>query len=247
LGDIHKSLKEFLKKESVPENVALNAEIKTVRHKAKKLRKPTTESAALWRRTFEVDVSADGRGSMALVRVKPTKADVAIADAIAARTDRPTEHAAEALTWGADEHVLCALAFGWWLYAIPGDTQTRRASDHVLLTTLVASALPHVLKRVFDQERPDRLTARGHLHGIPLSGRRLDAFPSGHAVHIGALASAATVLPPAQRNTVWAIGGCLVVTRIVLLAHWTSDVVAGLALGAVIERLLRSLTGFGRR
>jgi hypothetical protein len=184
---------------------------------------------------------------MALIQVKPTDLDVAIADAIAARTGRPTEHAAEALTWGADEHVLCALAFGWWLYARSSDTQTRRTSDHVLLTTLVASALPHVLKRVFDQERPDRLTARGHLHGIPLSGKRFDAFPSGHAVHIGALASAATVLPPAQRNTVWAVGGGLVLTRIMLLAHWTSDVVVGLALGAVTERLLRLLTRFGRR
>ena len=103
------------------------------------------------------------------------------------------------------------------------------------------------LKRVFDQQRADRLTALGHLHGKPISGKRLDAFPSGHAVHIGALASAATVLPPAQRNIAWVIGCGLVLTRIVLLAHWTSDVVAGLAVGAATERLLRLLTGFGRR
>jgi hypothetical protein len=147
---------------------------------------------------------------MALVRVKPTQADVAIADGIAAYTGRPTEHVAEALTWGADEHVLCVLAFSWWLYARTREVPVRRASDHVLLTTLVASAVPHVLKTIFDQERPDRLTALGHLHGIPLSGKRLDAFPSGHAVHSGALASAATVLPPAQRNAVWAVGGGLV-------------------------------------
>jgi membrane-associated phospholipid phosphatase len=184
---------------------------------------------------------------MAPIRVRPTDADVAIADAIAAHTGRPTERVAEAMTWGADEHVLCALAIGWWLSTRSAGTQTRRMSDHVLLTTLVAAALPHLLKKVFDQERPDRLTARGHLHGIPLSGKRLDAFPSGHAVHIGALASAATVLPPAQRNTVWAVGGGLVLTRIILLAHWASDVAAGLALGAVTERLLRLLTGFGRR
>ena len=184
---------------------------------------------------------------MALVRVKPTDADIAIADAVAAHTGRPAEHVAEALTWGADEHVLCALALGWWLYARSGDAQIRRASDHVLLTTLVASALPHALKRIFDQQRPDRLTALGHLRGIPLSGKRLDAFPSGHAVHIGALASAATVLSPARRNAVWAIGGGLVLTRIVLLAHWTSDVVAGLAVGVLSERLIRMLTGYGRR
>ncbi|WP_213742570.1 phosphatase PAP2 family protein [Bradyrhizobium sp. dw_411] len=184
---------------------------------------------------------------MALVRVNPTRADFAIADGIAARTDPPAEHVAEAVTWGADEHVLCALAVGWWLYARKRGAPVRRASDHVLVTTLAAAALPHVLKRIFDQERPDRLTALGHLHGIPLSGKRLDAFPSGHAVHIGALASAATVMPAAQRNAIWAVGGGLVLTRIVLLAHWTSDVVAGLAVGVIVERLLRCVTGFGRR
>ncbi|MEI9922544.1 MAG: phosphatase PAP2 family protein [Bradyrhizobium sp.] len=184
---------------------------------------------------------------MALVRVNPTRADIAIADSIAARTGPPAEHIAEAVTWGADEHVLCALAFGWWLYARKRDAPAPRASDHVLLTTLVAAALPHLLKRMFDQERPDRLTALGHLHGIPLSGNRLDAFPSGHAVHIGALASAATMLPPGQRNAVWAVGGGLVLTRIVLLAHWASDVVVGLAVGAGVERVLRFVTGFGRR
>jgi membrane-associated phospholipid phosphatase len=184
---------------------------------------------------------------MAIIRVKPTEADIAIADAIAAHTGRPAEHLAETLTWGADEHVLCVLALGWWLYARTRDEPVRRASDHVLLTTVVASALPHLLKTIFDQERPDRLTALGHVHGIPLSGKRLDAFPSGHAVHIGALASAATVLPRPQRNAVWAVGGGLVLTRIVLLAHWTSDVVAGLAVGAAVERLLRLVTGFGRR
>jgi membrane-associated phospholipid phosphatase len=185
---------------------------------------------------------------MALIRVKPTRADVAIAESVAAHTGRPAEHVAEALTWGADEHVLCALAVGWWIYARTRKAAIRQASDHVLLTTtLVASAVPHALKSIFDQQRPDRSTVLGHMHGIPLSGKRLDAFPSGHAVHIGALASAATVLPPTQRNACWAIGGGLVLTRIVVLAHWTSDVVAGLAVGVALERLLRLVTGFGRR
>jgi membrane-associated phospholipid phosphatase len=37
-----------------------------------------------------------------------------------------------------------------------------------------------------------------------------------------------------------------VATRVLLLAHWTSDVVAGLAIGAAMERLLRRFTGYGR-
>jgi undecaprenyl-diphosphatase len=99
---------------------------------------------------------------------------------------------------------------------------------------------------VFDQERPDRTTVRGHWRGVPFSGKRLDAFPSGHAVHIGALASAASTLPAKQRNLVWTIGTGLVLTRIVLLAHWASDVAAGLAVGALTERLLRFVTGYAR-
>ena len=116
------------------------------------------------------------------------------------------EQAAEALTWGADEHILCALAASWWLYARNKDKQTRLTSHHVLLTTLVVSALPHLLKTVFNQERPDRLTVRGHWRGVPFSGNRLDALPSGHAVHIGALASAASVLTARQRNAFWGVG-----------------------------------------
>jgi PAP2 superfamily len=181
---------------------------------------------------------------MAPITVRPTQVDVEIADAIAAHTGPRTEQAAELITWGADEHVLCALAVGWWLYSRSGESASRCASNHVLMTTLVSSALPHILKKMFDQERPDRLTVRGHWRGVPFSGKWLDAFPSGHAVHIGALASAASVLPSRQRNTLWAIGVGLVLTRIVLLAHWTSDVAAGLVVGALTERLMRRFTGY---
>jgi undecaprenyl-diphosphatase len=36
----------------------------------------------------------------------------------------------------------------------------------------------------------------------------------------------------------------LSLTRVVVLAHWVSDVVAGFALGADLERLLRLWTGY---
>ncbi|WP_454619554.1 phosphatase PAP2 family protein [Bradyrhizobium cenepequi] len=183
---------------------------------------------------------------MARFRVQPTRTDKIIADAVSEYTTPTAERAAQVLTWGADEHVLCALALGWWLYSRNKDAGQRRNSHHVLLTTIVTTILPHVLKMVFTQERPDRRTARGHLHGVPFSGKPEDAFPSGHAIHVGAIASAATVLPPAKRNVVWVIGGGLVLTRVVLLAHWMSDVIAGLAIGALSERLLRPVTGYGK-
>ena len=182
---------------------------------------------------------------MALVTVHPTAADVAIANAIAAHTTPSAEKVAETLTWGADEHLLMAAAAAWWIYSRGQPRRHRKMANHVLLTTLVASGLPHLLKTIFDQPRPDRLTVRGHWRGVPLSGNRWDAFPSGHAVHVGALASAASCLPRRQRDAVWVAGIGLATTRVVLLAHWTTDVLVGLALGVVTERCLRRLTGYG--
>jgi undecaprenyl-diphosphatase len=68
---------------------------------------------------------------------------------------------------------------------------------------------------------------KAHLHGLPFSGKARDAFPSGPAIHIGALASAASRLPAAQRNTIWALSGGLVLTRVMLLGPLASDVAAG--------------------
>ena len=43
---------------------------------------------------------------MALVEVKPSRIDTAIADTIADHTNSGVEHTAQTLTWAADEHVL---------------------------------------------------------------------------------------------------------------------------------------------
>src|SRR5882762_5688547 len=182
---------------------------------------------------------------MALITVRPTKPDRWVAKAVTKHTNAGTERAAQVVTWGADEHVLCLLAAGWWLYCRNSNADLRRASTHVLATTIASSLLPHLLKRIFDQERPDRETLFGHFRGIPFSGKKYDAFPSGHAVHMGAVASAATELPPCERNAVWALSAGLVLTRVVLLAHWVSDVAVGFAVGIGLERTLRVVTGYG--
>ncbi|WP_309143657.1 MULTISPECIES: phosphatase PAP2 family protein [unclassified Bradyrhizobium] len=100
---------------------------------------------------------------------------------------------------------------------------------------------------MIDQTRPDRKTVLGHVHGVSFSGKREDAFPSGHALHMGALASAAGTLPPMPRRVIQTLAVGLSLTWIVVLAHWASDVVAGFALGAVMERMLRFWTGYPLR
>src|SRR5258705_2217041 len=182
---------------------------------------------------------------MALITVRPSKLDRWVAKAVTKHTNAGTERAAQVVTWGADEHVLCLLAAGWWLYCRNSNADLRRASTHVLATTIASSLLPHLLKRVFDQERPDRETMLGHCRGIPFSGKTYDAFHSGHAVHMGALASAATKLPRRQRDAVWGLSAGLVLTRAVLLAHRASDVAAGVFFGVGGGGGLPFLLGYG--
>jgi undecaprenyl-diphosphatase len=179
--------------------------------------------------------------------VRPTKADKKIARAIARNTTPAMESTAEALTWGADEHLLCGLAALWWLYCRGRPASERAASTHVLITTTAATVLPHLMKHLFAQERPDRWSVEAHLHGAPISGSPLQAFPSGHAVHVGALASVASLLPAPQRGLAWIAGAVLILTRVLLLAHWASDVAAGLVLGVGVERFVRLVTGYGQR
>jgi undecaprenyl-diphosphatase len=100
------------------------------------------------------------------------------------------------------------------------------------------------MKLLFDQTRPDRRTVLGHVHGVSFSGKREDAFPSGHALHMGALASAAGALPAGPRRAIRAFAVGLSLTRILVLAHWATDVAAGFALGAIVERTLRLWTGY---
>jgi membrane-associated phospholipid phosphatase len=170
--------------------------------------------------------------------------DVVIANAIARNTEPAPEAIARALTWGADEKVLLALAVAGWLASRGQGEPLRRAGNHALLVTTMASLLPHVLKIMFNQTRPDRVTVLGHVHGVSFSGKREDAFPSGHALHMGALASAAGTLPRCFRIALRAVAVGLSLTRVGVLAHWMSDVVVGFALGAALERLLRFWTGY---
>jgi membrane-associated phospholipid phosphatase len=178
---------------------------------------------------------------MALITIRPTATDKDIANAVAAHTTPALERTARVMTWGADEKVLLAIAVVGWLYAARRPA-LRPITNHLLAVSMLTAVLPHLLKSGIDQTRPDRLTVQGHRRGVPYSGRARDAFPSGHAIHMGALASAAGLLPPRSRRALRTLAVALSTTRVVLLAHWASDVVVGFAAGALIERLLRPMT-----
>jgi undecaprenyl-diphosphatase len=177
---------------------------------------------------------------MALVTIGPTKLDCGVAKIVEVHATPALERPLELLTYAADEHVLYAVALGFWLVSRSASPRQRQAAGYLALNVAISAVLPHVLKTLVDQQRPDR-RVHGRRHGVPVSGNAEDAFPSGHAVHVGAVASALSRYYPRWTRLNWSVGGALAATRVVLLAHWTTDVLAGLALGVAIERIAWSL------
>jgi membrane-associated phospholipid phosphatase len=173
---------------------------------------------------------------MALVTIGPTRLDCGVAKIVEDHATPALERPLERLTYAADEHVLYAAALGFWLFSRGTSPRQRQAADYLALNVAISAVLPHILKTLVNQQRPDR-RVHGRRHGVPVSGNAEDAFPSGHAVHVGAVASALSRYDPRWTRLSWSVGGALAATRVILLAHWTTDVLAGLALGVAVERI----------
>ncbi|MFD8201019.1 phosphatase PAP2 family protein [Streptomyces sp. NPDC003470] len=131
--------------------------------------------------------------------------------------------------------LLCALVVVW-LWWRRGD---RRTAVWLAVTCALGSLLQQVLKAAVDRPRP--------VWPDPVDSAHYAAFPSGHAMtatfvcgllvwllhHYGA--------PPGPRRTaltaaVVSVAG-VGVTRVWLGVHWTTDVVAGWLLGALVVAL----------
>jgi membrane-associated phospholipid phosphatase len=184
-----------------------------------------------------------------LITLPPTRADLAVSRACARAATPGLERVLQIVTWLADEKIVLGAAVLFWAYARLGrpENEIARRADHMVCCVAVAGVLPHVFKRLVDRKRPDRVVVHGRRHGIPRSGDAWDSFPSGHALHLGAIAgSLAGLCPDSVRPLVWPSITALAATRIVLLAHYVSDVVAGLALGVGLDRVVGWLFGYVR-
>lgn len=184
------------------------------------------------------------------VVLSPSRPDIAVSRAIRRHATPLVERVDKAITFLADEKPLLGAALTYWLYSRGFSASPRRAAqaDHLLASIALSAALPHLLKRLVDRERPDRKLMHGRpRHGIPRSGNAEDSFPSGHAMHLGAIAA---VLSRTESPAVGAVGWisalALASTRLLLLAHYLSDVIGGLFLGACLEWLVARITYAGR-
>ena len=174
----------------------------------------------------------------------PTSLDMALSKAAPRAAQPQEERTLRIFTWLADETLmLTGIALFWMGAHLAGKSdKVKREADRMLLSVAIAGLLPDLFKRLINRKRPNRTLVHGRRHGIPRSGDPYDSFPSGHALHIGAIAAPAMHMVSSRARPAVLLGlGGLAVTRILLLAHYASDVVAGLALGAGLSAAVSSL------
>ncbi|MGO4437249.1 lipid A 1-phosphatase LpxE [Rhizobium sp. RAF56] len=111
--------------------------------------------------------------------------------------------------------------------------QISRIGGYLLLTIALSGIAANLLKRAIGRARPEHFDDLGSFAFSPFSGHASFAsFPSGHATTIGAFFAALAFLFPRHRFVFAASALWLGATRVMVGAHYPSDVVAGLALGS---------------
>jgi undecaprenyl-diphosphatase len=115
------------------------------------------------------------------------------------------ERSLRAATWLADEKLMLSAVALFWLWARsgPASDSVKREADSMILSVGIAGLLPDLFKRLVNRKRPDRAVVHGPRHGIPRSGNARDSFPSGHALHIGAIAGPLLRLTPGEAERQW--------------------------------------------
>lgn len=126
-------------------------------------------------------------------------------------------------------------------------------AGYLFLSVGLAAILTNILKIVFGRMRPHLFDDAGpRAFDFWSVGYDFASFPSGHATTAGALIVAGCFLLPRLRVLVVLFGLAIATSRVVVGAHYPSDIVAGLAVGTAVAYLLarffaRHGLGFGAR
>jgi lipid A 4'-phosphatase len=150
--------------------------------------------------------------------------------------------------------IAAALALALWLAALGArESPTRvmllrqaQRALFVLLAVAAAGLAADLVKLVAGRARPKLLFADG-IYGFTWGASQADywSFPSGHAATVAALALALYLLWPRGAALYAAAALLVAASRVIIGAHYLSDVIAGAAIGAGMAWLVWQ--GFARR
>jgi undecaprenyl-diphosphatase len=180
------------------------------------------------------------------IKLRPLQTDMAISRACLRAASPPVARPLRVITWLADEKVMLgAVGVFWAATRLSPSRPLRREADQMLCSVLIAGMVPDLFKYLVRRERPNHALVRRRDTRVPRLGNAWDSFPSGHAVHVGAIAASAQRLVLRRwRAPLLSALGALAATRVVLLAHYPSDVIGGWGIGALINKTV--CAAFGR-
>jgi hypothetical protein len=175
------------------------------------------------------------------IGLPPTRADLAVTRAAARGATPATERPLQVITWLADEKMVLGGAILLWLYARA--VRPEKDLKHRRRIIFCAASLWPVCCRISsngwfvgDARIAPSCTAAGTgsparaMHGIP--------FRPGMRY----ISAQSPVRLPAEACVLLALAA----SRILLLAHYPSDVAAGLALGVALDKSMGRVSGASR-
>lgn len=130
---------------------------------------------------------------------------------------------------------------GLYIYgATHHDSRSRQAALAGAQAFILGAGVAFLIKELTHRPRPDQLNPPNASRWFgPFKGAGYDAFPSGHSLRAFAVA---TVISGMYRDhrwvgiTAYSLAGFAAISRLANDRHWTSDVVAGAAIGYAIGR-----------
>lgn len=136
----------------------------------------------------------------------------------------------ESRWWAQYGQGACSAAVAVLLYQL--DRRHQAAAIAVLVAAFGASAVCMLIKRAVGRVRPNRDNAGKFLGPTLKHANFRESFPSSHSASAIALSLVLAQLYPPAALTFWVLGiGCAAL-RYLMDAHWPSDVLGGIALGA---------------
>jgi membrane-associated phospholipid phosphatase len=113
-------------------------------------------------------------------------------------------------------------------------TALSERATYIFAVLAVSGILAQLIKHLVGRARPKLMQSFGPYHFDILSMKNsLASFPSGHSTTAFAMATALGFILPRWRVPLYIAAVLIAVSRIMVQAHYASDIVAGAALGTI--------------